>query len=166
MLIVSITVLLVLLLLSVPVAATLIMLGLVLDVGYSAFPLYRAMGEVLWTGSESFVLIAIPFFILLGEILVRAEIAEKTYATLESWLSRFPGGLLHANVGTAALFSATSGSSVATAATVALPQARQLGYDEKLFAGSIAAGGTISDVAIGLPAGAAGLGSIDIHDSH
>jgi len=146
MLIVTIAVLLILLVLSIPVAATLIMLGLVLDFGFSSFPLYRAMGEILWTGSESFVLIAIPFFVLLGEILVRAGIAEKTYATLESWMSRLPGGLLHANVATATLFSATSGSSVATAATVAtvaLPQARQLGYDERLFAGSIAAGGTL-----------------------
>ena len=146
MLIVTIAVLMVLLLLSIPVAATLIMLGLVLDFGFSSFPLYRAMGEILWTGSESFVLIAIPFFVLLGEILVRAGIAEKTYGTLESWMSRLPGGLLHANIATATLFSATSGSSVATAATVAtvaLPQARQLGYDERLFAGSIAAGGTL-----------------------
>jgi C4-dicarboxylate transporter, DctM subunit len=146
MLTVTIVVLLVLLVLSIPVAATLIMLGLVLDFGFSSFPLYRATGEILWTGSESFVLIAIPFFVLLGEILVRAGIAEKTYATLESWMSRLPGGLLHANVATATLFSATSGSSVATAATVAtvaLPQARQLGYDERLFAGSIAAGGTL-----------------------
>jgi C4-dicarboxylate transporter, DctM subunit len=146
MLIVTIAVLMGLLLLSIPVAATLIMLGLVLDFGFSSFPLYRAMGEILWTGSESFVLIAIPFFVLLGEILVRAGIAEKTYATLESWMSRLPGGLLHANIATATLFSATSGSSVATAATVAtvaLPQARQLGYDERLFAGSIAAGGTL-----------------------
>jgi tripartite ATP-independent transporter DctM subunit len=57
-----------------------------------------------------------------------------------------PGGLLHANIGTATLFSATSGSSVATAATVgsvAMPQARALGYDDRLFAGSIAAGGTL-----------------------
>ncbi|MGD8709746.1 MAG: TRAP transporter large permease subunit, partial [Ectothiorhodospiraceae bacterium] len=115
---VALVVLLTLLLLSIPVAATLITLALFTDQFFSAFPLYRAMGEVLWSASDSFLLIAIPLFILLGEILVRTGIARSTYETLESWLSWLPGGLLHANIGTATLFSATSGSSVATAATI------------------------------------------------
>jgi len=142
----AVLVLLVLLLLSVPVAATLVVLSLVLDHSFSFFPLYRAMGEVFWSAGSSFLLIAVPFFVLVGEILVRAGIAERTYQALESWLSWLPGGLLHANIGTATLFSATSGSSVATAATVgtvAMPQAERLGYDPWLFAGSIAAGGTL-----------------------
>lgn len=53
---------------------------------------------------------------------------------------------MHANIATATMFSATSGSSVATAATVAtvaMPQAEKLGYDQKLFSGAIAAGGTL-----------------------
>src|SRR5690625_5600395 len=78
--------------------------------------------------------------------MVQTGIASTTYRALESWLSWLPGGLLHANIGAATFFAATSGSSVATAATVgtiALPQAKSLGYDEKLFAGSIAAGGTL-----------------------
>ena len=119
-----------------PVAATLIILALILDWGFTRFPLYRGMGEVLWSASDSFLLIAIPMFILLGEILVRAGIAARTYEALDKWLSWMPGGLLHANIGTATLFSATSGSSVATAATVgsvAMPQARKLGYDEEAF---------------------------------
>src|SRR5690606_40580811 len=88
----------------------------------------------------------ISCFVLIGEILVRAGIAEHTYKALEAWLSWLPGGLLHAKIGTATLFSATSGSSVATAttvATVAMPQADKLGYDPRLFAGSIAGGGTL-----------------------
>jgi tripartite ATP-independent transporter DctM subunit len=143
---IALVVLLVLLLLSVPIAATLVGLGLFLDQTFSFFPLYKAMGEVFWSASNSFLLIAVPLFVLLGEILVRAGIAGRTYAALDKWLSWMPGGLLHANIGTATLFSATSGSSVATAATVgsvAMPQARALGYDDRLFAGSIAAGGTL-----------------------
>ncbi|MDZ7809954.1 MAG: TRAP transporter large permease subunit [Arhodomonas sp.] len=143
---VALLVLLALLVLSIPVAATLIALALFLDEFCSPFPLFRAMGEVLWSASDSFLLIAIPLFILLGEVLVRTGVARKTYEALEAWLSWLPGGLLHANIGTATLFSATSGSSVATAATigtVAMPQAGRLGYDERLFAGSIAAGGTL-----------------------
>ena len=146
MILTALLVLLLLLLLSVPVAATMVILGFTLEQIYSSFPLYRAMGEVFWSAGSSFLLIAIPLFVLIGEILVRAGIAERTYRSLETWLSWLPGGLLHANIGTAMLFSATSGSSVATAATVAtvaMPQGEKLGYDARLFAGTIAGGGTL-----------------------
>lgn len=146
MIITALLILMALLLLSVPVAATLMALALLLAALFSPFPLINALGDVLWSASDKYLLIAIPLFILLGEILVRTGIARGTYRALESWLSWLPGGLLHANVGTATLFSATSGSSVATAATigtVALPQGRDMGYDPKLFTGSIAAGGTL-----------------------
>ncbi len=143
---IAFVVLIALMVLSIPVAVTLLTLGFFMDQAFSRFPLHRALGEVLWSASDSFLLIAIPLFILLGEILVRTGIARRTYGALEAWLSWLPGGLLHANIGTATFFSATSGSSVATAATVgtvAMPQARALGYHESLFAGSIAAGGTL-----------------------
>jgi tripartite ATP-independent transporter DctM subunit len=144
--VVALVVLLVFLLLSIPVAATLAALGLSLGNIYSSFPLYRALGEISWTAGTDFLLLAIPLFVLLGEILLRAGIAERTYRALFLWLSWLPGGLLHANIATSAMFAATSGSSVATAATittVALPQARKFGYAENLFCGSIAAGGTL-----------------------
>jgi tripartite ATP-independent transporter DctM subunit len=100
----------------------------------------------MWSASNSATLVAIPFFVLVGEILVRSGVAERTYAALDKWVSWLPGGLIHANIATATMFSATSGSSVATSATVAtvaMPQAERLGYDPRLFAGSIAAGGTL-----------------------
>ena len=109
------TALLALLALSLPVGVVLFLLGFGVDVFYSAFPLMRGLGQVVWSASDSFLLIAIPFFVLLGEILVRAGIAERTYKALDAWFSWLPGGLIHANIGTATMFSATSGSSVATA---------------------------------------------------
>lgn len=136
----------VLLALSLPVGAALFILGLGLDAFFSPLPLIRGLGQMVYSSSDSFLLIAIPLFVLLGEILVRAGIAERTYATLEAWLSWLPGGLVHANIGTSTMFSATSGSSVATAATVAtvaMPQAKPQGYDQRLFAGAIAAGGAL-----------------------
>jgi len=144
--IVILIVLLLLLLFSVPVAATLASLGLFIGSVFSDYPLHRAMGEVTWSSGTDFLLMAIPLFVLLGEILLRTEIAERTYIALDRWLSWLPGGLMHANIATSAMFSATSGSSVATAATittVAIPQARKYGYSESLFSGSIAAGGTL-----------------------
>ena len=138
--------LLLLLAASVPVAVVLFLLAFGVDILFSPFPLIRGLGQVVWSSSDSSLLIAIPFFVLLGEVLVRSGTAERTYAALDAWAAWAPGGLVHANIGTATLFSATSGSSVATAATVAtvaMPQAERLGYDPRLFAGSIAAGGTL-----------------------
>lgn len=138
--------LLILLGLSIPVGAALGTLGLILDPLYSMLPLTQAMGEVSWSTSNEFLMVAIPLFILLGEILLRSGIAEKMYGAMTLWLSWLPGGLMHANIGASALFAATSGSSVATAATVgtvAIPEIKKQGYNESLFLGSIAAGGTL-----------------------
>lgn len=135
-----------LLALTIPVGIVLFLLGFGIDLFYSAFPLVKALGRMVWSTSNSSALIAIPFFVLLGEILVRSGIARSTYSALDRWVSWLPGGLVHANIATATLFSATSGSSVATAAsvsTVAMPQAKALGYDPRLFSGAIAAGGTL-----------------------
>jgi C4-dicarboxylate transporter DctM subunit len=138
--------LLVLIGLSIPVGAALGVLGLVLDPLYSMLPLTRAVGELAWSTNNEFLLVAVPLFILLGEILLRAGFAERMYSSMSLWLSWLPGGLMHANIGASTLFSATSGSSVATAATVgtvAIPQIKRYGYNEPLFLGSLAAGGTL-----------------------
>ncbi|WP_022954188.1 TRAP transporter large permease [Leucothrix mucor] len=132
--------------LSIPVGIVLFLLAFGIDAFFSPFPLMRGLGQVVWSSSNSATLIAIPFFVLLGEILVRCGVATRTYSALNKWVSWLPGGLIHANIATATLFSATSGSSVATAATVAtvaMPQAEKLKYDPRLFSGAIAAGGTL-----------------------
>ena len=132
--------------LSIPVGIVLFLLGFGIDFFASPFPLIKGLGNQVWSTSNNATLIAIPFFVLLGEVLVRSGVATRTYAALDRWVSWLPGGLVHANIATATMFSATSGSSVATAATVAtvaMPQAEKLGYDPKLFSGAIAAGGTL-----------------------
>lgn len=142
----AMTILLVLIGLSIPVGAALGVLGLALDPLFSMLPLSRALGELAWSSSTEFLLVAIPLFILLGEVLLRAGFAERMYGAMSLWLSWLPGGLMHANIGASTLFAATSGSSVATAATVgtvAIPQIKRYGYNEPLFLGSIAAGGTL-----------------------
>lgn len=146
MLATALLLLLLLLALSVPVAATMGVLGLALEQMFSAMPLRLAMGEIIWSASTEYILIAIPLFVMLGEILLRSGIASRVYAAIAQWLSWLPGGLMHANIGASAMFAATSGSSVATAATigtVALPEIRNRGYNEPLFLGTLAAGGTL-----------------------
>ena len=142
----TLTVLLVLIALSVPIAAVLGVLALALGQFFSVMPLHLALGDVMWENGIEFLLIAIPLFILMGEILLRSGIAERMYGALAQWLSWLPGGLMHSNVGSCALFAATSGSSVATAATigtVALPEVDRHRYNERLFVGTLAAGGTL-----------------------
>lgn len=132
--------------LGLPVAAVLVIVTLTLDQVYSFFPILPAVGEMLWGGSTSFALIAVPLFILTGELLLNSGIAAGMFEAIDRWVRVVPGGLLHTIIGSSALFSATSGSSVATAATigtVAIPQMKQGGYSPPLFLGSIAAGGTL-----------------------
>jgi len=131
---------------AVPVAAGLGILGLSLSAIYSKLPLSLAMGEIAWGTSNNFLLVAIPFFVLLGEILLRSGMAERMYSALVLWVPWLPGGLMHSNIAACAMFAATSGSSVATAATigtVALGEVEKRGYSERLFLGTIAAGGTL-----------------------
>ncbi|GIL04510.1 TRAP transporter large permease subunit [Betaproteobacteria bacterium PRO7] len=138
--------LLVLMALAIPVAASLGVLGMVLAQLFAFLPVSKAAGEIAWSSSNEFLLVALPMFILLGELLLRSGLAERMYGALAKWLSWLPGGLMHSNIAACALFAATSGSSVATAATVgtvALPQARRYGYSERLFLGTLAAGGTL-----------------------
>jgi tripartite ATP-independent transporter DctM subunit len=142
----SLLLLIALLAIGLPVAGVLGILGFALDSGYSAMPLTRALGEVAWSSSNGFLLMSIPLFILLGEILLRSGIADRMYDAMSTWLAWLPGGLMHSNIGSCALFAATCGSSAATAATVAtvaLPQMKKYGYNEKLFLGSLASGGTL-----------------------
>ena len=138
--------LLVLVLAAVPVAAVLGLLSIGLDFVYMRGRLIRAMGENTWEQQKNFLLIAIPMFILMGEIILRAGIARRMYEAVAGWLSWLPGGLMHANIVSCSIFAATSGSSVATAATigtVAYPEIENRKYNESLFLGSIAAGGTL-----------------------
>jgi len=146
MLITTVFVLLALIGLSVPVAASLGWLGLAMGHYFSRMPVHRAIGDIVWLNSIEFLLVAIPMFVMLGEILLRSGVTTRMYDAMTKWLSWLPGGLMHSNIGACALFAATSGSSVATAATigtVAEPEMHKHSYNEPLFLGTIAAGGTL-----------------------
>ena len=143
---VSLIVLLFLLGSSIAVAAGMGLAGLILNGIYSPMPMNRIVGELTWSTTSNFILTAIPFYIMFGEILLRSGTAERMYAALVQWLSWLPGGLMHSNLGSCALFGSVSGSSVATAATigvVAMGEIDKNKYNEPLFLGTLAAGGTL-----------------------
>ena len=79
---------------------------------YLGMPAVLAFGTQFWGATNNFVLVAIPLFVLLGEILVRGGFTDRMYRALADWLSPLPGGLLHTNIGASAMFAAVSGSSV------------------------------------------------------
>jgi C4-dicarboxylate transporter, DctM subunit len=131
---------------AVPIAAVLGILSLTLDEMFMRGRRSLMLGDFVWEQSIEYILVAIPMFILLGEIMLRAGIALRMYNAVIQWLSWLPGGLMHANIGSSAIFAASSGSSVATAATVgtvAYPEIEKHSYNERLFLGSLAAGGTL-----------------------
>ena len=116
---------------------------------FSDRPFWLFLGQVIWAPSSSFVLVAVPLFLLMGEILLRSGLSEQLYRALNVWMRRWPGGLLHTNIASCAVFSAISGSSVATAATmgsVALPYFEKKSYDPRMVLGSLAAGGALGNL--------------------
>lgn len=134
------------LVLSLPVAAVLALTGYILSENYAFFPMTGAAGELAWNSSEDFILIAAPMFIMMGELMHRSGVSGRLFDALTPWFARLPGRLMHTNIAASAVFAATSGSSIATAATigtVAIPNMDSGGYNRPLFLGSIAAGGTL-----------------------
>jgi C4-dicarboxylate transporter, DctM subunit len=118
-------------------------LGMVL---FSPLPPGPNMGSSVWATVEKWEYVALPLFILMGEILYRSGISEKLFKALVPWLYRLPGGLLLMNIVSCTLFAAVSGSSAATTATVGritLAEFDKLGYDKSLAMGSLAGAGTL-----------------------
>lgn len=106
-----------------------------LDVGWACYNTFH-----------SFVLVAIPLFLLMGQFLIHGTLIEKIYWGMESWIHRLPGGLLISNIFACTVFAAISGSSAATAATIgqiSIPPLRRLKYKPSHIYGSIAGGGTL-----------------------
>jgi tripartite ATP-independent transporter DctM subunit len=131
------------------VGAALSSLALLAGFGLSDRPFWNFIGEMIWGPSTNFVLVSVPLFLLMGEIMLRAGLSERLYRGLNVWMGRLPGGLLHTNILACGVFSAVAGSSVATAATmgsVALPYFEKSHYPPKLVLGSLAAGGALGNL--------------------
>ena len=131
------------------VGAALSILAMMAGFGLSDRPFWNFIGETLWGPSTNFVMVSVPLFLLMGEIMLRAGLSDRLYRALNIWMGRWPGGLLHTNILSCGVFSAVAGSSVATAATmgsVALPYFEKTHYPPKLVLGSLAAGGALGNL--------------------
>lgn len=137
----------VLLLLGVPVAIA-IGISCMVTLFTQDVPLV-ILTQRMFAGTDSFPLVAVPFFILSGDLLAKGKVSEKLVEFADSILGFFKGGLSIVSVLAGMFFAAISGSGAATTAAVGttlVPELKKKGYDEASSAALIAASGTIGVV--------------------
>jgi tripartite ATP-independent transporter DctM subunit len=104
------------------------------------------MGADAFRGASLYSISVIPLFVLMGMLFANAGLGRDVYLSLDRFLWRMRGGLAVATIGASALFATVSGSSIASASTmaaVAVPEMRRYRYDDGLSAGCAAVGGTL-----------------------
>lgn len=150
---IGIVVFFVLLILRMRVALAMIIVGiggtyaLSLVVPYIRFvPYIKQFKSLLWSNFASYELSVIPLFILMGYLASHTKLAQDLFVGMNAILGRFRGGLCITAIGSCAGFGAVSGSSLATASTmakIALPELQKANYSTRLATGTLAAGGTL-----------------------
>lgn len=134
-------------LLRVPLAFSMAGVGIVgmgLTRGWD--PAFASTAQVVYETGFAYTLSVIPLFILMGNFVARAGLAQELFDAAYAFIGHRRGGLAHATILACAGFGAICGSSIATAATmgkVAFPSMNRLGYSNALSMGVIAAGGTL-----------------------
>lgn len=145
--IIVIAVFILLLLMGVPVFAALGLsgtIGILIIRGPAGL---QAIPSVMYDKIRSFILVAVPLFILMGQVIFHSGIGEDLYTLGSRWLNRLPGGLAMASILACTIFAAMSGVSIAGAATIgsfAIPEMLKRGYDKSLATGSVAAAGALA----------------------
>jgi C4-dicarboxylate transporter, DctM subunit len=129
-----------------PVAVS---MGLIGAAGVALFVSWPAVGQlanIAFAEASHFVLIVVPLFVFMGEILARSGLGETLFTAARLWLRRLPGASALGTVAACTVFSSVSGSSPVTAATVgsfAIKEMIAQGYQRRLAFGVTAAGGTL-----------------------
>lgn len=109
-------------------------------------PLGELAATVTFHTGTRFVLVCLPLFIFMGELLIHSGASRYFYTGIAPWVERIPGRLLHSNILSCTFFAAVSGSSAVTCAAVssiAVPELKRLGYDEGSTLGTLAGAGTL-----------------------
>ena len=133
--------------LGMPVAFVLMLagvLGLLLFLGGPAA--FMQIPVIAYKTLDDFVLVAVPLYILMSEILLKGRVGNGLFELGSKWLGHLPGGIGIATIFACAIFAAISGSSVATAVTIgamAIPEMLRRGYARTTVLGAVAAGGTL-----------------------
>jgi C4-dicarboxylate transporter DctM subunit len=102
---------------------------------------------IAWASMNSFTLTAIPLFILMGEITLRAGFSRDLFDAVTAWFGRVQGGLGIATILASGIFAAVSGSTAAACATMgilAAPEMEKHRYKRRLTYGTLTAGGSLA----------------------
>jgi tripartite ATP-independent transporter DctM subunit len=134
--------------LGVPIALALLAIGAVGNFYLMGFPqTAMQIHMITWETGTNFLLIAVPLFVFMGQLVYHTEIASDLYDFVHKWFGRLPGGLAVTGVFTSAGFGAVTGSSVAAIATMGImvmPQMKKYNYNLRLATGSLASAGTLA----------------------
>jgi C4-dicarboxylate transporter DctM subunit len=143
----AIAILIIIALLGIPLAITMATIGLLGSLylgGTNAT--FNFLGLYIHSNVANYVLSAVPLFLLMGNLIAQSGISGELYSTANKWLGKLNAGLCIVTITSCAAFAACCGSSQATAGTlgvIAIPEMKKHGYNSKIVAGSIAAGGTL-----------------------
>ena len=125
---------------------TLAVTGTVLLALFRDIPLDKLLAQYAWNILTTQELLALPLFILMGEILFRTRLSQSLFNGLAPWAALLPGRLLHVNVIGCSIFAAISGSSAATTQVVgriSIGELLKRGYSKDVAIGSLAGAGTL-----------------------
>jgi tripartite ATP-independent transporter DctM subunit len=129
-----------------PIAWVLAAIGMIFSIIFLGPTSFSQAALCTWDQMMSFVLIAIPLFVLLGFVLQHSGLAEALYHSMLLWAGRLPGGLAIGTVFICTLIAAmvgTIGAGIVTSSIIGLPEMRKRGYDDRMVIGAIMAGGTL-----------------------
>src|SRR6059058_4572130 len=113
---------------------------------FRSIPLDKLLPQYAWNILTTQELLALPLFILMGELLLRTRLSQSLFKGLAPWAGLLPGRLLHVNVIGCSIFAAISGSSAATTQVVgriSLGELLKRGYSKDVAVGSLAGSGTL-----------------------
>src|SRR3982075_485368 len=113
---------------------------------FRSIPLDKLLAQYAWNILTTQELLALPLFILMGELLFRTRLSRSLFQGLAPWAGLLPGRLLHVNVIGCTIFAAISGSSAATTQVIGRMSLNELlrrGYSKDIAIGSLAGAGTL-----------------------
>jgi len=122
-------------------------IGLALQLGPR--PALSVLERTFFDSSSSFILVAIPLFILMAELLTAGDVTRRAIVACQNWIGHFKGGLAMATVGASVILAALVGSSTASTAAMAAsayPEMRRHNYSRRLAAAVVSVGGTLAVV--------------------
>ncbi len=105
--------------------------------------------QTMYQGISSYQMLAVPFFILAGNLMTNGGLSEKLVRFLSLFFARFKGGLANVSIISSLFFAAISGSNAATTAAISgimVPEMEKGGYDRGFTAATVAAGGCVGQV--------------------